>query len=274
MSFASALTLSPPARNTAPPERRMSMRVATILPVELVFSNFAGSVLPAHTVDVGMAGICVQTASIIDPQAVRSVRMTLGDHRFELKVHSRWSSDSLSNDGPLTGLAFDSIDSPTKAALWDCIQQRGQELSTFLGSCDGLDQLPFEETFELALTTRLRNLQSGQLIYDAENQRASESIYALMCGSVLLESGEGRRNQQISDVSPREFFGGLPIIAGCAPFERAVVVENCTILEFLGYNVEYLLRAKPGLGVSLLRAASYHWIRRYAETLDERMLSV
>ena len=157
-------------------------------------------------------------------------------------------------------------------ALWSFIQERGRQLALFLHSCDGLGQLDFQEVFELALTTRLREVEHGQMIYGGAETETSPSILALFRGSVALERASGRRNENFALVKPGELFGGIPMIAGCTPFERAVANKNSTVLEFLGYNVEYLISAKPLVGLALIRAATFHWMQRFSRTLDRSAL--
>lgn len=257
---------------TAHPSRRASARVAAMLPVELIFSYGSGNTMPARSIDIGMGGMCIQTSSIIDSQAVDAVRFNLGGNRVGFDVCSPWNIDLGGSGGPATGLVFESLDGPKKDALWDFIQGRGRDLGSFLTSCEGLEQLLFEESLELALATRLREFAAGDLIYRGREEDTSSSISVVMTGSVVLELADGRCNQQISQVGPRELFGGLPIVAGCAPIERAIAIEETRILEFSAYAAENLLNTKPHLGVSLLRAASFHWMRRFAETL-ERVIS-
>ncbi len=273
MAFSSAHPLIAVKPIKAHPSRRGTVRAATILPVELVFSYSSDDRLPARSVDIGMGGMCVQTESIIDGQAVRAVRVPLDGERVEFTVSSRWSLDLGGSGGPLTGLVFSDVDEVQKAQLWEFIQKRGRELGMFLSSCEGLEQLNFEEALELALATRLREVVSGQLVYRGGDDPGATSICVLMKGAVLLEPAMGRCNQRISTVKPHELFGGLSVVAGCVPFDRAVAVEDCTVLEFSSYSVENLLNIKPHLGVALLRAASFHWMRRFAEVLDRTLQS-
>jgi len=255
----------------AHPSRRGSVRVAAIMPVELVFSYGSGNAIPARSIDIGMGGMCVQTTSIIDSEAVRTVRFSLGGNRVGFDVGSRWNTELGGNGGPATGLVFESVDEPSQNCLWDYIQKRGRDLGAFLSSCEGLDQLNFEEALELALATRLREVRAGDLVYRGGDEEASSAISILMTGAVSLEPANGRFSQQIARVEPRELFGGLPVSAGCAAFERAVAIEPSRILEFSAYAVENLLNTKPHLGVCLLRASSFHWMRRFAETLDRNI---
>ena len=194
----------------AHPSRRCEIRVATNFPVTLVFSNGASNVIPARSVDIGMGGICVETATIIDYEAVRAVRIPLGKSKIDFDVRPRWSLDLGGSGGPVTGLTFASVDDAKKNALWDLIQERGCELGMFLSGCEGLDQLNFEEALDLALSTRLRIVRRGDLIYTGCDERTAASICLLMSGSVVLEPSMGRMNQRISMVKPREIFGGLP----------------------------------------------------------------
>lgn len=247
------------------PNRRATTRVAAILPVELELTPQDQGVLAARTVDIGMGGICVRTACPIDRNSVRVIRFTLGRDHLEFSVTPRWSSEMMSEEGPLTGFSFDSVDVRSEGALWNFVQERARDLSMFFRSCEGLDQLDFQDSLELALTTRLREVERAQPVY---SRTRSDSIFLLFRGSVALERVSDRGCQEFARVQPGEIFGGLPTIAGCTPFERAVATENSTVLEFLGYNVEYLFGAKPLLGVSLLRAASFHWLRRFSRTLD------
>ncbi len=255
----------------AHPSRRGTIRVAAMLPVELVFSGASGGAIPARSVDIGMGGMCVQTGSMIDASAIRAVRVSLGDTRVEIGIRSHWSLEFGGNGGPASGLVFESVNEEVRASLWNYIQRRGHDLGMFLSSCIGLDQLNFEEAFELALATRIRQIPAGDLVYRGGDEERSAAICALMEGSVLLEPANGRFNQQISTVGPRELFGGLSVVAGCVPFERAVAVEDSTVLEFSGYGVENLLNTKSYLGVALLRASSFHWMRRFAEVLDRTL---
>ena len=263
---AGSIPLEPPlsliARSS---NRRASTRVAAILPVELVLVQQDRGVLTARSVDIGMQGICVNTRCPIDRDSVGLIRFVLGRDHLELSVTPRWSSETLSDEGPLIGFSFDTVDVRSEASLWNFVQERGRELSRFLRSCDGLDQLTFEDSFELALSTRLRDVERDQMVY---GRAGSASIFLLFRGSVALERTCDRHGQEFARVQPGEIFGGAPTLAGCTPFERAVATENSTVLEFLAYNVDYLISAKPPLGVALLRAAAFHWMRRFARTLD------
>ena len=267
MATSAGLPLSPITR-TRVVDQRLSMRVAAILPVELVFAG--GDVLAGRSVDIGMGGICVATTSIIDAGAVRGVRLTLGRESLELSATSRWCSKT----EPLAGFLFDLLTSSAEGALWGFIQERGRELAVFLRGCGGLEDLDFQDAFELAQATRVRSLQAEELVYGGtDSEEASSSIFVLFRGTVALERIQGRRNQHIASVKPGELFGGVPAIAGCTPFDRAVAVEDSSVLEFGGYNIEYLITAKPLLGIALLRAATFHWIRRFSETLDRAQLA-
>lgn len=267
MSLSSAHPLIAVKPVRAHPSRRGSVRVAAMLPVELLFTYSADSSIPARSIDIGMGGMCVQTASIVDAEAIRAVRFQMGANRVHFDVGSRWTTELGGNGSPATGLIFDSLDDASRDALWDFIQLRGRDLGLFLSSCEGLDQLNFEEALELALATRLREVAAGDIIYKGGDAPGASTTYILMSGSAVLEPANGRFSQQIARVRPRELFGGLPVAAGCAPFERAVAVEDCRILEFSGYAVENLLNTKPHLGVCLLRATNFHWMSRFADTL-------
>lgn len=264
MASSGAFPLSPIALSRS---RRVSTRVAATLPVELVLDS--GDVVTARSVDIGMGGICAKTGPLLDPDTVRFVRLTLGRHQLDLSATARWSSESIDDLGGLTGFLFGSVDTKSEATLWDFIQERGRELALFLRSCDGLHQIDFQDALELALATRLRTRESTELVYGRAGEEASASIFVLFRGAVVLERAQTHRDKQIiSRIKPGEMFGGIPTIAGCVPFERAVAVEDSTILEFVSHSLEYLLSEKPPLGVALLRAASFHWIRRFSETLD------
>ena len=252
----------------AHPSRRGTIRVALALPVELVFSHGTASSIQAIAIDIGMAGMCVQTKSIIDADAIASVRVSLGGTRVSLKVASRWSVELGGSGSPATGLVFEDLDEMRRNALWDTVQQRGLELGAFLTSCEGLDQLNFEESLDLAFATRLREVERGGFVYNGGDEETAAAIRVLLSGGVALEPVNGRFNQQIAIVRPRELFGGLPVVAGCLPFERAVATEKSMVLEFSGYAVENLLNTKPHLGVTLIRAASFHWMRRFADLLS------
>ena len=268
--FTSAMTsLSPIAFAH---NRRVSTRVAAIVPVELEFTPSTYGVLTARSSDIGMNGICVNTASPIERDAVRLVRFTLGRHQLEFSVSARWSSKAISDAGIMTGFIFDAVDANSESALWRFIQERGGQLALFLQTCNGLGQLDFQEAFELAITTRIHELERGQMIYGGAGTETSTSIFALFRGSVALERASGRRNENFALVKPGELFGGIPIIAGCTSFERAIANENSMVLEFLGYNVEYLISAKPRVGLALMRAATFHWMLRFSRILDQAAL--
>lgn len=247
---------------------RLDTRVAAVFPVELVMARPQRGSMMARSVDVGMGGICVRTESIIDGNAVEAVRFKLGLYDLEFKVHARWSSATLSDEGPLTGFAFEEVDPKSEATLWGFIQERARELSTFLRTCDGLTDLGFQDALELALTTRLRELECGQVVYGGHETTGCKSIFALFRGSILLERASEKRNQEIARLEPGELFGGTQIIAGCEPIERAIATSRTTLLEFVDYNTEYLMIAKPQLGASLIRAAAFHWMQRTARLLD------
>ena len=159
--------------------------------------------------------------------------------------------------------------SRSEAALWNFIQDRGSELGAFLRTCEGFAHLSFQDALELALSTRLREAESGEIIYGIEDSEAGSAIFILFRGSVVLERASGGRHKEIDCVRSSEFFGGLPIIAGCRPIERAVATERSTLLEFSCYQCEYLMNSKPILGARLIRAASYHWTQRVVNFLDQ-----
>jgi len=265
--------ISPGAEPALPPlsprgvsNRRLSMRVAAILPVDLSLAT--GGVLSARSTDIGMGGICVATTGMMDPGAVRRVRLQVGRHQLEMSVDARWNSTSSMGAGQLTGFVFEGVDQATEAALWDFIQERGRELACFLRTCEGLGHLSFQEGFDLALATRIRTLNAHEVIYGPSDQEAMGSIFALFRGSVVLSPLHGRKGQAIASVRPGELFGGTIAIAACTPFERAVAVGESRVLEFVGYNIEYLLAEKPRVGLTLLRAASYCAMKRFAQTVD------
>ena len=110
-----------------------------------------------------MDGMCVETRSIVDSNAIRAVRISLGNAEIEVEVGSRWSMELGGNGSPVTGLEFESLDDAKRTALWDFIQDRGRDLGSFLSSCDGLDQLNFEEAHDLALA----HTAQGVFIVDA-----------------------------------------------------------------------------------------------------------
>jgi hypothetical protein len=263
MSSLEALPLSP---ITFSPERRISLRVAALLPVSLVSES--GESFPAAAVDIGLGGIGVEVTNEISPKLIRLIRLTLDRHHLELEVTCRWFKPVRPGGHSVSGLSFNQLDAKSEGALWNFIQLRGREIALFLRDCDGLSQIEFQDAFELTLAARLRRLEEGELVYDGADLGVSNSIFALFRGAVQLERVRQARVQPISDVGPFQIFGGMPPVAGCVPFERAIATKRSMILQFTGYNVECLLSTKPRLGIALLRAASYHWMRRFAATLD------
>jgi len=204
----------------------------------------------------------------MDVDKVEQLRFTLGRHDLEFDVKVRWRSSPMADEGPLTGFSFDEVDVAAEKALWNFIQERGHELATFLRSCGGLTHLDFQEAIELALTTRIREVERGEIVYGGEGHAPSASIFALFRGSIRLERVNQSRSQEVATVEPSELFGGIPMIAGCSPFERAVATSRSTLLEFVAYNTHYLLSTKPPLAAALIRAASFHWIQRMSHILD------
>lgn len=262
--------MNPPRRPTLLPigkplSHRQSMRVATNIPVQLVMSNYPAPFLPARAVDVGVAGVCVQTDTLLDARAVRAVRILLDDRELELPVESRWQSEPVPDQGPLTGFAFTRVDAENEIALWDLIQTRGRDLALFIRGCIGFESLGFEDGFNLAMATRLRQVGAGKTVYGPEDPSAT-SIYALVRGGVVLEElASGGTRSRFALVKPGEPFGGLAVVAGCTAFEHAFATEESMILEFPSYTVEHLISTKPFLGIVLLRATSYQWIARLRE---------
>lgn len=255
-------TLLPIGRSLS---HRQSMRVATNLPVSLVMSNYPAPFLPARAVDVGVAGLCVQTDTLLDARAVRSVKLLLDDRELELPVKSRWQSELGTGHEPLTGFEFTHVDAQSELALWDLIQTFGRELAGFLRGCVGLESLGFEDGFNLAMATRLRQLGAGKTIYGPEDP-GSSSIYMLVRGGVVLEEfPESGSQRRFAVVKPGEPFGGLAVAAGCSAFEYAFATEESTILEFPSYTVDHLISTNPLLGIALLRATSYQWVVRLRE---------
>ena len=250
---------------------RMSARVAAIFPVELVLGGSPYTVLPARSLDVGMGGICVSTGSILDGNLVHFVRFKLGRFDLELKVDSCWSSSTGSQAGPQMGFVFQDLVPTAEAAIWNFIQERALEIATFLRTCKGLPNLDFQDSLDLALATRIREVDSGQLVYGSVGDRSSGSIFAVFRGSIMLERATGKRNQEIAEVPSGEFFGGLPVIAGCPPFDRAVATRSSTLLEFLEFSTNYLLVHKPTVGAALTRAAMFHCMKRVTQLLDRTL---
>ena len=255
---------------SALPQRtdRMATRVAAIVPVELVFAESRQGVLPARTTDIGTGGLCVKTESPIDGDSVHRVRLKLGRHDLEFGVVSRWSSPIGARTGSITGFEFAETDACSEAALGRFVQERAMEIGTFLRSCCGFNELGFQEALELAMTTRIREVDSGETIYGAPDGAGCSSIFALFRGSVLLERKSDRRNEQSISVQSGEFFGGLPMIAGIESAQRAVATGPATLLEFIQHNTSYLMMHKPSLGAALLRAAAFHWANRTQQLLD------
>lgn len=128
--------------------------------------------------------------------------------------------------------------------------------------------LGFQDVLQLALTTRLRELEYGQLVYGGDQSTPCKSIFALFRGSILLERASEKRNQEIARLESGELFGGTQIIAGCEPVERAVATSRTALSEFVDYTTEYLTVAKPQLDACLIRAAAFHRIKRNARLLD------
>jgi hypothetical protein len=247
---------------------RVSTRVAAIFPVELVVPGSESPDLLVRSVDVGMGGLCVRTLGALDASKVHRIRFSLGRHDLDFKVEVRWQSPPGSVDGPLLGFSFAEMDATSERSLWHFIQERGHELATFLRSCGGLRHLDFQDAIELALTTRIREVERGEFVYGGTGHSPCASIFALFRGNVLLERVHGERSQEIDVVEPGEFFGGIPLIAGCVLSERAVATSPSTLLEFVEYNTNYLLNTKPPLGASLVRATSFHWVQRLSRVLD------
>jgi len=255
-------TLLPIGRSLS---HRQSMRVATNLPVSLVISNYPAPFLPARAVYIGVGGLCVQTDTLLDARAVRSVRLLLDDHQLELPVQSRWQSELGTGQEPLTGFEFTRLDEQNELALWDLIQTFGRELAGFLRGCVGLESLGFEDGFNLAMATRLRQVSAGKTLYTPEDP-SSSSIYLLVRGGVVLEEfPEAGSQRRFALVKSGEPFGGLAVAAGCSAFEYAFATEESTILEFPSYTVDHLISTNPLLGIALLRATSYQWVVRLRE---------
>jgi len=248
---------------------RMSTRVAAILPIELILEGSHRNTLPARAVDIGTGGVCVRTASPIDGALVRQIRFKLDRHDLEFMVSCKWSSPVGSSAGPLSGFVFEHVDARSEAALWSFIQARAMDIATFLRTCGGLTELTFQDAIELALATRIRELESGQIVYGGAESEPCGSIFALFRGNVMIERKAKRRNQQATPMESGELFGGLPTIAGCEPLERAVATSDSTLLEFIDYNTGYLLTYKPTLGSALVRAATFHWVKRATQLLDQ-----
>lgn len=262
--------MSRPRRPTLLPigrtlSNRQSMRVACNVPVSLVMTNYPAPFLPGRAVDIGVAGICVQTDTLLDARSVRAVRLELGDHEVEFGVDSKWQSEFLPDQGPLSGFVFRQVGADDEIALWDFIQTRGRELATFIRGCVGFESLGFEDAFNLAMATRLRQVSGGRTVYGPDDA-SSSSIYTLVRGSVVIDELEaGGVRERIAVVKPGEPFGGLAVVAGCMAFEYAFAAEESIILEFPSYTVEHLIATKPLLSIVLLRAAAYQWIVRLRE---------
>lgn len=257
-------------RTSATPQAsgRVSARVAAIFPVELVLDGSPCSVLHARSLDVGIGGICVRTDSILDGSRIGFVRFKLGRHDLELKVAACWTSSTGSCGGPRIGFVFEKLVPTTEATLWNFIQERALDIATFLRGCRALPDLDFQDALDLALTTRIREVDSGQLVYGSLGNSSSGSIFVVFRGSIMLERATETRNQEVTEVQSGEFFGGLPIVAGSATLDRAVATSSTTLLEFLEYSTNYLLINKPILGAALTRAAMFHCIERMSKLLD------
>ena len=266
-NFSSIPELSSPSQRL----HRMATRVAAIVPVELVFAGSRGGILTARTTDIGTSGLCVKTESPVDGDSIHLVRLKLGRQDLELRVVSRWSSAIGSQVGSLTGLEFEETDARSEAALGRFVQERAMEIGTFLRSCSGFDELGFQEALELAMTTRIREVHSGDIIFGAPSCGGCNSIFVLFRGSILLERNSDRRNQQGISVQPGEFFGGLPLIAGLESTQRAVATGPSTLLEFVDYSTSFLITHKPTLGAALLRATAFHWSNRTQQLLDRSL---
>jgi CRP-like cAMP-binding protein len=249
--------------------RRQNMRVAASIPVQLALGTSQYDFLDVTTVDIGMGGICVKTASIIDRTTIRAVRFSLGQQDFSINVESRWGAPGAEGEGLLTGLAFESLDPRFEPGLWRFIQERGGVLGSFIRGCEGLSSLSFQEGLELALETRLREVAAGQIIYGPDATKGGSSIFINFSGAALLERVSDRRHEEIATIHAGAIFGGLPIVAGYPPIERAIAISPVVLLEFDQFNCENMISSKPMLAAALFRAATFHWMCRFSKLLDQ-----
>lgn len=247
---------------------RHEPRVAVSYPVDLFSSGFAGP-LRARSRDIGLGGICVETASIFAVGSLRRAVLGLPGDEVAVDVRGCWQRLCPSGRGVLTGIAFERPARTQADRLWDVVVTHGSRQARRLYGRGDFEDFGIEELLGLCHASRLRRLPKGHRIYSQGAAHSDAgSVFVIQEGVVSLRvaTADGRP-AAFDRLGPSRLFGGIPLLAAVAPPETALVEEDAVILDVTKSSFEILRSSKPWLAQHLAQAVNRVYARRAAELL-------
>jgi len=241
-----------------PLEIRSNPRVGIDLPVEFFSGEFAGALL-GRTRDISIGGACIATQSPFSFKSLRRIVFRLPTQNLTLDATGCWQREDPIENLVLTGVLFENPTPENLEVVWNLVLDAGKRLARFLYERTALRELGLEEAMGLAQVTRIRTLQTGDMIYRQGTRNAgSDSIYLIADGSVTLQVRiRDAIEQPICQLGTGDLFGGLPLLADLPHAESAVANSSLRLLEVDGAAFRHLRSMKPWLGhrlgVALLR---------------------
>lgn len=241
-----------------PLEIRSNPRVGVDLPIEIHSGEFAGALL-GRTRDLSIGGACIATQSPFSFKSLRRIVLRLPTRSLSLEANGCWQREDPVENLILTGVSFDNPPPESLEVVWDLVLDAGKKLARFLYERTALRELGLEEAMGLAQVTRLRTMQTGDMIYrQGTRHESSDSIFLIAEGSVTLQVRvRDAIEQPLCQLGPGDLFGGLPLLADLPHADSAVANSTLRLLEVDGSAYRHLRTMKPWLGhrlgVALLR---------------------
>lgn len=247
---------------------RQEPRVAVSYPVELFSAGFDGP-LRARSRDLGVGGLCVETASVFAPSSIRRVVLGLPGDELAVEARGCWQQFCPSGRGVLTGIAFERPQRKQAVRLWDVVVTQGSRQAQRLYGRGDLKSFGVEEILGLCHASRLRRLPAGHRIYSqGVAESAADSIFAVQEGVVSLRVASAAGHPAAFDrLGPGRLFGGIPLLAADAPPETAVVEQDAVLLDVTVSGFEMLRSSRPWLAQRLAQTVNRVYARRASQPL-------
>jgi hypothetical protein len=207
--------------------------------------------IPARTCDVGIGGLCIETATSIALSEISGVDLRIDECRGPLRVRGRWHRFAQLEQAWQTGLQCIDPSQDQIHVLSRLVRESSGELVRFLRSESTLGEaLTFDELCDVASCTRVRHARAGTSIWRGGRLRevpaARDSLFILRSGTVLIEPEVDRgRRVCLDQIREGSLFGGLGLLTDLSVPLTALAGADCVLLEVDGGSFTYLERSRP-----------------------------
>jgi len=237
----------PPVGHQERIERRATARFATDMTATLQIAH-VGS-LPCRITDVGASGACVETASMLALDEVRSLTVTMGASVVRIDARATWQRPATMENSWLMGLHFRPSETATRSAILEIVRRAQDPLLRFITESFDLDP---DLALDIASATRFRHLSAGAwLSLYADRGGDSESWYMVVRGSVNIEMMERPYRSIAFPVARGGTFGGMTFVSRVPFHASAHAQEDTSLLEVSSGSLDYLTASKPNAALAV-----------------------